>query len=77
VKLEWRPKKITDSPFTTNTPDTVPGDLVEVEFILKDSKRFGDAHGWGYAMFDYNAASGTFAPAKASSHRPQHNDALA
>ena len=75
VKLEWRPKKITDSPFTTNTPDTVPGDLVEVEFILKDSKKFSDTHGWGYAMFDYDAKSGTFAPANASSHPPQHNDA--
>lgn len=75
VKLEWRPKQITDSPFTTNAPDTVPGDLVEVEFILKDSKRFSDTHGWGYAMFDYNAASGTFAPATLASHPPVGHDA--
>lgn len=75
VKLEWRPKKITDSPFTTNTPDTVPGDLVEVEFILKDSKKFADTHGWGYAMFDYDAASGTFAPATTASHPPQEHNA--
>ena len=39
------------------TPDTVPGDLIKVEFIEKDSKRFSDTHGWGYAMFDYDAAS--------------------
>jgi Cytochrome P460 len=55
VKLEWRPKKITDPPFSASTPDTVPGDLPEVEFIEKDSKRFSDTHGWGYAMFDYDA----------------------
>src|SRR5271156_4704376 len=63
VKLEWRPKKITDAPFAASAPDTVPGDLAEVEFIVKDSKKFSDTHGWGYAMYDYDAASGTFAPA--------------
>jgi hypothetical protein len=75
VKLEWRPKKITDPPFSANTPDTVPGDLVEVEFILKDSKRFADTHGWGYAMFDYDAKSGTYSPATTASHPPQQHDA--
>ena len=59
VKLEWRPKKLTTPPFSASTPDTVPGDLTEVEFIVKDSKKFSDSHGWGYAMFDYDAASGT------------------
>ena len=63
VKIEWRPKKITDPPFSASIPDTVPGDLTEVEFIEKDSRRFPDTHGWGYAMFDFNAASGTFTPA--------------
>jgi hypothetical protein len=75
VKLEWRPKKLTDLPFSASTPDTVPGDLAEVEFILKDSKRFSDTHGWGYAMFDYDAASGTFAPATSASKPPQAHDA--
>ena len=75
AKLEWRPKKITDLPFSEKTPDTVPGDLVQVEFILKDSKRFSDTHGWGYAMFDYDANSGTFAPATKASHPPVNNDA--
>jgi hypothetical protein len=75
VKLEWRPKKLTDPPFSANTPDTVPGDLAQVEFIVKDSKKFSDSHGWGYAMFDYNAASGTFAPATLSSHPPVGHDA--
>ena len=75
VKLEWRPKKITDPPFSASTPDTVAGDLVEVEFIVKDSKKFSDAHGWGFAMFDYDAASGTFAPATSASKPSQGHDA--
>jgi hypothetical protein len=75
VKLEWRPKTITDPPFSEKTPDTVPGDLEQVEFIVKDSKRFSDTHGWGYAMFDYDAAAGTFAPATTASHPPVGHDA--
>jgi Cytochrome P460 len=75
VKLEWKPKKLTDPPFSEKTPDTVPGDLTEVEFIEKDSKKFPDTHGWGYAMFDYDAGAGTFAPATAASKPPQRNDA--
>jgi len=75
VKIEWKPKKITDAPFSDKTPDTVPGDLTAVEFIVKDSKRFADSHGWGYAMFDYDAASGTFAPATSKSKPPVNNDA--
>ena len=75
VKIEWKPKKITDPPFSAGTPDTVPGDLAQVEFIVKDSKRFADTHGWGYAMFDYNATSETFAPATAASHPPVGHDA--
>jgi hypothetical protein len=75
VKLEWKPKKITDPPFSASTPDTVPGDLEQVEFIVKDSKRFSDTHGWGYAMFVYDAESGTFAPATKASHPPVNNDA--
>jgi len=57
AKIEWRPKKLIDPPFSASTPDTVPGDLTEVEFIEKDSKRFSDTHGWGYAMFDFDPAS--------------------
>src|SRR6202046_5680445 len=75
VKLEWRPKKITDPPFSASTPDTVPGDLEQVEFIVKDSKRFSGTHGWGYAMFDYDAASREVAPATKASKPPVNNDA--
>jgi hypothetical protein len=75
VKLEWRPKKLTTPPFSAATPDTVAGDQTEVEFIVKDSKRFPDTHGWGYAMFDYDAAAGTFAPATTASKPPVGHDA--
>jgi len=74
-KIEWRPKKLSDPPFSTTILDTVPGDLVEVEFIEKDSKKFSDTHGWGYAMFDHDPATDTFTPATSASKPPQNNDA--
>jgi hypothetical protein len=75
AKIEWRPKKLTGPPFSASTPDTVPGELAVVELIEKDSKRFSDTHGWGYGMFDYDAASGTFAPATLASKPPVGHDA--
>jgi hypothetical protein len=62
AKIEWKPRKITDAPFSAATPDTVPDVLTEVEFIEKNAKRFPDTNGWGYAVFKYDAASDTFAP---------------
>jgi hypothetical protein len=75
AKIEWRPRKITDAPFSAATPDTVPGVLTEVEFIEKNAKRFADSNGWGYAVFDYDAASDTFAPGTLAGKPPQGNDA--
>src|SRR5215472_7423250 len=75
AKIEWRPRKVTDPPFSASIADTVPGDLTEVEFIEKDSKRFSETHGWGYAMFDYDAASATFTPATSASKPPQGHGA--
>jgi hypothetical protein len=75
AKIEWRPKKITDPPFSVSVPDTVPGELFAVEFIEKNSKRFSDTHGWGYGTFEYQAASGTFTPATLASKPPQDHDA--
>jgi len=75
AKIEWRPKKLTTPPFSASTPDTVPGDLTQVELIEKDSKRFSDTHGWGYGMFDYDVASGTFRPATLASKPPVGHDA--
>ena len=75
AKIEWKPKKLTDPPFSASTADTVPGDLTEVELIEKDSKRFPGTHGWGYGTFEYDAASGTFTPATLASKPPQGHDA--
>ena len=75
AKIEWNPKKTTDAPFSVNTPDTVPGDLKEVEFIEKDSKRFPDGHGWGFAVFNYDPKSDKFTPATEADRPPQAHDA--
>lgn len=75
AKIEWRPKKLTSPPFSASGPDTVPGDFVGVEFIQKDSKKFSATHGWGYAMFYYDPASGRFRPATLSDKPPQGQDA--
>jgi hypothetical protein len=58
VKIEWKKKQNPDSPYSVEVPDT----LKSVAFIQKDSKRFPDSSGWGYAQFNYDAASGTFKP---------------
>jgi Cytochrome P460 len=52
------PEKSAEAPFSVNVPDT----LKNVFFIEKDSKRFPDSSGWGYALFNYDTASDTFTP---------------
>ncbi len=63
AKLEWTQKKITDAPWSASAPDTMADTLKVVELIEKDTKRFPDSRGWGYAEFAYDAASDTFKPA--------------
>ena len=58
MKIEWSKKKSAESPYTVNVPDA----LKSVSFILKDSKRFPESSGWGYAQFLYDAKAGTFTP---------------
>jgi len=58
AKIEWRPKKSTEAPFSVRIPDT----LQDVFFIEKNSKRFPDTKGWAYAAFDYDPSSDTFKP---------------
>jgi len=43
--------------------------------MVKDSNRFGDSGGWGWAVFKYDTASGTFAPGTTADQPPQENDA--
>jgi hypothetical protein len=56
VKLQWKPKKSTEAPFDVDVPDT----FTQAFVIEKDSKRFSKSGGWGYALFNYAAASDTF-----------------
>ena len=58
AKIHWLATKSQDAP----SPTTIPGTLHDIDFMQKDSKRFPDGHGWGYAQFNYNAASDTFSP---------------
>jgi hypothetical protein len=58
AKIEWKPKKSTEAPFSVRVPDT----LQDVFFIEKDSKKFPATKGWAYAAFDYDPASDTFKP---------------
>ena len=41
--------------------------------MVKDSKRFADSGGWGYAVFDYDTASDTFTPGTLAGKPPQAN----
>jgi len=53
----------------------VPGTQHDVDFMVKDSKRFADSGGWGWAVFDYDAASDTFMPGTLADTPRQGNDA--
>ena len=52
----------------------VPGALHDVDFMVKDSKKFADSGGWGYAQFDYDTASESFKPGDENSTPPQEHD---
>src|SRR5881628_3313466 len=51
AKIHWNPKKLETFPAAT-----VPGTLHDVDFMVKDSKRFADSGGWGWAVFKYEAS---------------------
>jgi len=70
AKVHWNPKKLEALPTAT-----VPASLHDVDFMVKDSKRFADSGGWGWGAFRYNAASDTFTPADQTDMPPQANDA--
>ena len=58
AKIHWTVKNSAEAP----APTTVPDALHDVDFMLRDSKRFADSGNWGYAQFNYDTASDTFAP---------------
>jgi hypothetical protein len=70
AKVHWNPKKLETLPTAT-----VPASLHDVDFMVKDSKRFADSGGWGWGAFKYDAASDTFTPATTADQPPQANDA--
>jgi cytochrome P460 len=58
VKLQWKPKRSTEAPFAVDVPD-----VFKQAFVMeKDGKRFPKTGGWGYAVFNYDAASDRFTP---------------
>jgi hypothetical protein len=57
VKLQWKPKKSTEAPFVVDVPDV----FVQAFVMEKDSRRFPKSNGgWGYAVFNYDAATKKF-----------------
>jgi hypothetical protein len=58
AKIHWNAKKSAEAPSPTTVPDT----LHDLDFMVRDSKRFADSGNWGYAEFDYDAATDTFKP---------------
>ena len=59
AKIEWLKARNPAAPYGV----TVPGEQTEVGVMVKDSKRFKDTDGWGYATFQYDAATKTYKPA--------------
>ena len=70
AKVHWTPKMLETFPAAT-----VPGAQHDMDFMVKDSKRFADSGGWGYAAFEYDAASDAFRPGTLADQPPQANDA--
>ena len=56
VKLQWKQKKSAEAPFVVEVPDV----FTQAFVMEKDSKRFSKSGGWGYALFNYDAASSKF-----------------
>jgi hypothetical protein len=48
----------TEAPF----PVSIPGQLKDVAFMVKDSQRFADSGGWGYGLFNYDSSTAAFSP---------------
>ena len=71
AKIHWKAKKSAEAPAPTTVPDT----LHDIDFMVRDSKRFADSGNWGYAQFNYDTASATFTPATLADQPPQANDA--
>ena len=71
AKIHWVPKTNEAEP----GPPQVPNILHDIDFMAKDSKRFADGRGWGYAAFEYDSATDAFRPGTTADHPPQEHDA--
>ncbi len=71
AKTHWMAQKREDQP----GEPIVAGALHDIDFMVKDSKRFADSGGWGYAEFEFDPASETFRPGDTSDDPPQEHDA--
>ena len=58
AKIHWKTKRSAEAP----APTIIPDSLHDVDFMVRDSKRFADTGNWGYAQFNYEAASDSFRP---------------
>ena len=58
AKIHWNAKQSAEAPAPTTVPDT----LHDIDFMAKDSNRFSNTGGWGYAQFNYDNAADTFTP---------------
>ena len=70
AKIHWTTKDL-----ETFSGATVPAVQHDADFMVKDSKRFADSGGWGWAAFEYDAKSDSFTPAGMDAKPPQGNDA--
>lgn len=70
AKLHYVPKK-----HAVFQDALVPGSLHDVDFMVKDSKRFKDSGGWGYAAFKFDSTTGRYTPQTLKDLPPQGNDA--
>jgi len=71
TKIHYIPKKAENMPGQPLVPDKQH----DVDFMVKDSKRFADSGGWGWAAFAYDPATDTFKPADMTATPPQGHDA--
>ena len=58
AKVHWSAKQSTEAPSPTTVPDT----LHDIDFMVRDSKRFANTGNWGYAQFNYDVVSDAFKP---------------
>ena len=56
AKLQWSFKKSTEAPFVVDVPNA----FTQAFVMEKDSAMFPKSGGWGYALFNYEAAADKF-----------------